>query len=183
MHMPVLEITTKAGTRRLVLTGKPVTVGRSETCSLAYRDSSLSRKHCVIEKADEGYVVRDLDSRNGTLVNGSPIKQWQLASGDTIRVGRVSLHFRLMPVRNEQGGDPSAEPVILATEPGRPAQAPVPLTPELSMEDRGLMETPPLPIEPAEDKGDVDLWRQAIDTVVARYGHEDIPDDPIEKDK
>ena len=65
-----------------------VTLGREPTNGVAVVDPSVSRKHCVISRAEDGrFHIKDLDSRNGTLVNGSPVKELWLRHGDEIAVG------------------------------------------------------------------------------------------------
>jgi Nif-specific regulatory protein len=64
-----------------------VPVGRDPANTLAIPDPSLSRHHCVIAPAECGYLIRDLDSRNGTYVNGILVKEGPLHHGDQISVG------------------------------------------------------------------------------------------------
>jgi len=74
-----------------------VSIGRDQSSTFAVPDLALSRRHCSIERAAgdgaRGFVLRDLDSRNGTLVNGLPVRQHQLADGDQIRIGDSALIF------------------------------------------------------------------------------------------
>jgi len=62
---------------------------------LAISDLSLSRRHCVIARKSDEYTLRDLDSRNGTFVNGRVISEKQLNHGDQISVGESVLVFLL----------------------------------------------------------------------------------------
>jgi hypothetical protein len=62
-------------------------IGRDTSSALCIADLALSRNHCVVERGGESTVVRDLDSRNGTLVNGVPIRTHALTDGDQIRAG------------------------------------------------------------------------------------------------
>ncbi len=74
-----------------------VSIGRDQSSTFAIPDLALSRRHCAIDGADvEGrtdFLLRDLDSRNGTIVNGLPVRQHQLADGDQIRIGDSALIF------------------------------------------------------------------------------------------
>jgi transcriptional regulator with GAF, ATPase, and Fis domain len=64
------------------------TLGREPTNAVAVVDPSVSRKHCLfLREEDNRFLLRDLDSRNGTLVNGQTIKQQHLRHGDEIAVG------------------------------------------------------------------------------------------------
>jgi transcriptional regulator with GAF, ATPase, and Fis domain len=62
-------------------------IGRDPSNLLAISDPSLSRRHCALAREGDGYRIRDLDSRNGTLVNGVSIKEASLRHGDQISVG------------------------------------------------------------------------------------------------
>src|SRR4051794_18389105 len=72
----------------------PVVIGRSPECNLPVRDILLSRKHCIIEKIGDVWVIADLNSKNGTLVNGEPITRHVLADMDLVRIGRTRIAFR-----------------------------------------------------------------------------------------
>ena len=56
----------------------PLVIGRSPECDMPVRDILLSRKHCIIERIGDVWVVADLNSKNGTRVNGDPITQLRL---------------------------------------------------------------------------------------------------------
>ena len=62
-------------------------LGRDPANGLPISDPSVSRKHCVISRQDERFRVRDLDSRNGTQVNGESVKDRWLSHGDQLTVG------------------------------------------------------------------------------------------------
>ena len=69
-------------------------IGRSPKCHLCAGSSSISRKHCALIRSDASVSVKDLGSRNGTLINGEKIekgKAHELQSGDELTVG--SLRF------------------------------------------------------------------------------------------
>src|ERR1700680_766637 len=62
-------------------------VGRDPSNLLSISDPSLSRRHCALSRDGDGYKIRDLDSRNGTSVNGAAVKEARLRHGDQISVG------------------------------------------------------------------------------------------------
>jgi len=62
-------------------------IGRDPSNLLSINDLSLSRRHCALSRDDDGYKIRDLDSRNGTSVNGVSVKETRLRHGDQISVG------------------------------------------------------------------------------------------------
>jgi transcriptional regulator with GAF, ATPase, and Fis domain len=62
-------------------------IGRDPSNLLSISDPSLSRRHCALSREGDSYRTRDLDSRNGTSVNGAAIKEVRLCHGDQIAVG------------------------------------------------------------------------------------------------
>lgn len=79
-------------TRRL---GRRILVGRAPSADVRIDDPRVSRLHARIEMRDDGVYVEDLGSRNGTLVDGSPVVSGrQLAVGDEITLGTASIIFR-----------------------------------------------------------------------------------------
>lgn len=70
-----------------------VIIGRSPDCDVRIHDILMSREHCGIEQNDDGWIVVDLDSRNGTYVNGERIGRQILADADQISLGRCKVCF------------------------------------------------------------------------------------------
>ena len=64
-----------------------VTIGRSHNCDFQIPVMSVSRKHCKLTCKSDVVTLRDLDSHNGTIVNGKPIKETTIAPGDSIEIG------------------------------------------------------------------------------------------------
>lgn len=69
------------------LTATEFIVGRSGKVDLCIDEPSLSRQHATFERKGSEYVVRDLDSRNGTFLNGVRIHSAVLRGGDSIQTG------------------------------------------------------------------------------------------------
>lgn len=72
-----------------------IIVGSDAECHVAVGDVTVSRQHFAIERDAGAYVVRDLGSTNGTLVNDTPIKEGFLRPGAVIRAGAVAFRFEL----------------------------------------------------------------------------------------
>jgi diguanylate cyclase (GGDEF)-like protein len=70
-----------------------VLIGRGEDADVTISDPSISRRHAKIEKIGEEYLICDLGSTNGVLINGSRKKEQNLKDGDKIKLGRVVLRF------------------------------------------------------------------------------------------
>jgi transcriptional regulator with GAF, ATPase, and Fis domain len=65
----------------------PITIGRDPDNDVPLDDNKLSRRHCRIVRGAEGFFVEDLESSNGTYVNGERADRHALSLGDTIRIG------------------------------------------------------------------------------------------------
>ncbi len=70
-------------------------IGRDPNNAVAVADPSVSRKHCMLRREDGRFQIKDLDSRNGTLVNGLPVKEQWLRHGDEIATGDSTFLFLL----------------------------------------------------------------------------------------
>jgi diguanylate cyclase (GGDEF)-like protein len=79
--------------KRVPLGSDDVVLGRSETAHVVLDLENVSRTHACIRKSAAGYVLRDLDSTNGTYVNDERIHEHRLADGDQIQIGRAILKF------------------------------------------------------------------------------------------
>ena len=86
----------KAGEEERTLTlDKPeVIMGRGVECGLQLTDYGISRQHAKIVQSGDEWVVVDLNSRNGTRVNGARVTQAILSDGDEVTLGKFSVHFR-----------------------------------------------------------------------------------------
>ncbi|MDT7780310.1 MAG: two-component system, NtrC family, response regulator HydG [Acidobacteriota bacterium] len=72
-----------------------VSIGRDSSNSVRLADSLLSRRHCRINREGESFRLSDLDSLNGTFVNGRPVRRHTLAHGDQISIRESRLVFLL----------------------------------------------------------------------------------------
>ncbi len=62
-------------------------VGRQATNDLQLEDNAVSRRHCLFVRSGEDCTLKDLDSRNGTFITGTPVTEQHLEPGDEIRIG------------------------------------------------------------------------------------------------
>ncbi len=71
-----------------------MTVGRSSTNRVVLRDEVCSRNHCEVFQNGDRWLLRDLNSRNGTMVNGLTLDEdWPLEEGQIIQIGGCNLGF------------------------------------------------------------------------------------------
>lgn len=96
-----------------VLIGSDVfRVGKSPDSDLVLRDSTVSRNHCEIVRDAKGFLLRDLGSTNGTLIDGAEVREAYLLPGAVIRIGHVDVKVRpyaerieLSPSERERFGE------------------------------------------------------------------------------
>ncbi len=89
--------------RTFPLTEDEVSIGREPSNQISLLDSLVSRRHCVIRKNGEGFLIQDFDSRNSTFVNNVPVKERLLADGDQIRIGKSTLVFQGLTTEDADG--------------------------------------------------------------------------------
>ena len=73
-----------------------LSIGREPSNLVSLLDASVSRRHCMIRREADGFKIQDLNSRNSTFVNGVPVTERTLASGDEIKIG-TSLFVFVIP--------------------------------------------------------------------------------------
>ena len=79
--------------RRVRLGEHPTVLGRNSDCTVPLADPRASRRHAEIRATADGFLVVDLDSMNGTKVNGVPVREHVLHDGDEIAVGATVMRF------------------------------------------------------------------------------------------
>ena len=77
-----------------VLEGDVLRIGKAESNDLVLRDASVSRDHCEIVRDAKGYLLRDLGSTNGTLLDGTDVREGYLRAGAVLMIGRVEVAVR-----------------------------------------------------------------------------------------
>jgi hypothetical protein len=80
---------------RISITRAPVVIGRMSTSDVVLADSNVSRRHAELRRDNDDWVLIDLGSTNGTLVNGKLAREHRLSDGDKLSFGTSELLFRL----------------------------------------------------------------------------------------
>jgi len=128
----VLEIlsSSNAKTKLPLAQGQPLRVGRTEKADQFFPDDKLmSSLHFAIEYGEKGCRLLDLQSSNGTFLNGARVKEALLANGDEIRAGNTVFVIRMLPdealpaapLKPETSAAPKPQPI--------PEQSPAPPAP------------------------------------------------------
>jgi Nif-specific regulatory protein len=93
MKPRLAAITGKLKDTVIAMSEGPVLIGRQTGANLRIRNAAVSRRHAVIEKDGDKYIIADLDSRNGTFVNDMPVKRCELHHGDRVQIGESQFFF------------------------------------------------------------------------------------------
>ena len=86
-------VTLTVGGRRREITTRRVVIGRSKDCDVQVADPNASRRHAELRQEGSAYWLIDLDSTNGSSVNGRRTARAKLDSGDVITIGSTDLLF------------------------------------------------------------------------------------------
>jgi hypothetical protein len=123
----------KAGTKVRLLPGKPLRVGRTDKADHSFPDDQqMSSLHFAVEHGEKGCRILDLQSSNGTFLNGARVKEALLANNDEIRAGSTVFVIRILPdepvsalpPRPEQRPEQRPESPLLQ-RPASPAASPL----------------------------------------------------------
>ncbi|HMB03662.1 MAG TPA: ATP-binding protein [Isosphaeraceae bacterium] len=83
--------------KRFELKSKPMALGRDNSNPIRLHDTEVSRRHAEVRPVDDAYRIFDLGSANGTYVNGKPVDQAPLRSGDRLQLGQTVMLFNEGP--------------------------------------------------------------------------------------
>jgi pSer/pThr/pTyr-binding forkhead associated (FHA) protein len=96
MEVKLLVIGGKHPGQEIAVPGPKFLIGRAEECQLRPRSDQVSRRHCEILVEEGRAAIRDLGSRNGTLVNGEQVKgERDLKAGDRLSIGPLDFEVQL----------------------------------------------------------------------------------------
>jgi pSer/pThr/pTyr-binding forkhead associated (FHA) protein len=136
--------------QRLAVRSPVVNIGRADYNDLVLPDASVSTSHAKLQRREGVWVLSDLDSSNGTFVDGERVRgETALAPGSAVRLGDVHLAFE--PAEDEVavakgGGTQLIEKLEVPAAPPKPAQPPAPPSPSPARPSpRPASPSPPAP--------------------------------------
>ena len=100
-HAELQLLSDTQGAQNFAIDAGGLLLGSDADCQLVLDDSSVSRRHCEIKPGPDGFVVRDLHSRNGTWINGLRVDRATLSGGEQLRIGETRLLFKLLDGETE----------------------------------------------------------------------------------
>ncbi len=128
--MASITIATDGVEEKYALESPTVTLGRGLESDIRLKDIKASRRHCQIVKAGKGYQVVDLNSGNGTYINGVQIKQQPLNPGDKIQIGSTTITFHDGDgAARAAAPAPAAKAAPTAASPTKPVTAQIQVAP------------------------------------------------------
>ncbi len=92
---PAVALVSAETGKAVPLTGPATVIGRASGCELVLRSPEVSKRHCRVLIQDERVEVEDLNSVNGTLVNGRAVDRAALKNGDVLEVGDHRFTVRI----------------------------------------------------------------------------------------
>lgn len=93
MKPRIAAITGKLEDTVISMAEGPVLIGRQAGATLKIGNASVSRRHAIIERDGDRFIIADLGSRNGTFVNDVPVRRRELQHGDRVRIGDSQFFF------------------------------------------------------------------------------------------
>src|ERR1035438_9878852 len=93
------------------------TVGRVEDNTFQIADPSVSSHHCEVLLRGGEVLIRDLNSTNGSFINGAQITEGVLKPGQTLRLGQIELKLEVEGSASPAGDPPAAAPVAAVPAP------------------------------------------------------------------
>jgi len=108
----------RAGTNFPLDARRQTLIGRGTDCHISLPDPLCSRVHATLTCSTDGWVIRDAESRNGTMVNGQKIDEATIVDGNTIRVGSHEFEFHeTEEPPTAKGDDPQLLQTIVQDQP------------------------------------------------------------------
>ena len=103
------ELSPQGGGDPIPLLKRSLLVGRRESCDIVLRFPNVSAHHCQLTCSGGYWYVRDLDSQNGTKVNGVGVTEKRLDPGDVLSIAKHKYDVKYSPVELGAVGPPPEE--------------------------------------------------------------------------
>lgn len=125
----------------------PVKIGRGADVHIRIDDEFISRTHCEVSLREDRVFIKDLDSHNGTIVNGQRVQETNLTTGDKVQLGETHLTFQL-DAQMKASANPGEPPrrdinAIFRVPPAAPQQTKPAETVRIALPQTQTQSTPP----------------------------------------
>jgi pSer/pThr/pTyr-binding forkhead associated (FHA) protein len=98
--LPSVVLVMQPSGKQISLNDAVTLIGRSSECDLVLKTAAVSKRHCQIFCEDDQVWIEDLESANGTLVNGQMIERCRLKHGDRLEIASHVFKVRLPPAKS-----------------------------------------------------------------------------------
>lgn len=118
MYVLVVQ-TGKFKGKKIKVAGPEVLIGRDEEAGIRIGSDDVSRQHCLLTPTEAGVTVRDLDSRNGTFIDGVPLganEDSMLSVGSSLTVGPMTFQLGATQPRRAPRPEPVENPQSLSDD-------------------------------------------------------------------
>ncbi len=116
MKFDFTVINKRQGNLPFIMDHSPFVIGRTDNCDFQLDSRTVSRQHCELKLKRAGLTVKDLGSRNGTLLNGEsipPDTRVVIRPGDLLQIGKYTVRFgAILQLSREESEDDSDSPAI-----------------------------------------------------------------------
>lgn len=120
MNITLVHLKKEGQAKSFTVSSSVITIGRRHDCDLVVPLSVVSRKHCELYVDHGKLMIRDLNSKNGTLVNGYKVEEKPISAGDQIIVGPIALLVQVDGVPNDIAHIEPIAPVVEKYEEDKP---------------------------------------------------------------
>jgi pSer/pThr/pTyr-binding forkhead associated (FHA) protein len=118
MDVKLKVLTGKNSGKVISVPVKRFLIGRADGCHLRPKSDAISRNHCAILVNDDEVVVRDLNSRNGTFLNGDAVDgDHVLVTGDVLKVGKIEFEL-IVKAKKKKKKENKPEPAKVKSDDG-----------------------------------------------------------------
>jgi pSer/pThr/pTyr-binding forkhead associated (FHA) protein len=108
MRVKIKMLVGKSAGKEITIPVKHFLIGRSEDCHLRPKSDAISRNHCAILTQGGKVLLRDLNSRNGTFLNGEKIDgDAAVKSGDHVQIGKLEFEMLIKAPKKEKKPEPA----------------------------------------------------------------------------
>ncbi len=109
MEVNLLMARQNGAEKSFSLSSSVTVIGRRRDCDLRIPVATVSKRHCQLNQSDGTLTIRDLGSRNGTIVNGQAVKEEFIQAGDRIEIGPVRFIVQVDGKPEKAGPDKPAK--------------------------------------------------------------------------
>lgn len=122
MDVKLVQVKNGSAGRSFSISNNVTIIGRRKSCDFYIPLNSVSRKHCQLSINNGNLKIRDLGSRNGTIVNGQPVDESIINPGDNVEIGPLKFMLQIDGKPHIQEASKEKQLSALETNPSKESQ-------------------------------------------------------------